>query len=63
MTSYVARRLMQTFPLLLLVSLFAFLVIRLAGDPMSMYGLNPNMTADDRAFVRSSTSSRLFTDA
>ncbi len=51
MTSFVARRLLQTVPLVLLISLFAFLVIRIAGDPMSMYGLNPNMTADDRARI------------
>lgn len=51
MTSFVARRLLQTVPLILLISLFAFLVIRVAGDPMSMYGLNPNMTADDRARI------------
>ena len=50
-TSFVARRLLQTVPLVLLISLFAFLVIRIAGDPMSMYGLNPNMTADDRARI------------
>ena len=51
MTSFVARRLLQTVPLVLLISLFAFLVIRIAGDPMSMYGLNPNMTAEDRARI------------
>ena len=51
MASYLARRLVQLVPLLLLISLFAFLVIRLAGDPMSMYGLNPNMTAEDRARI------------
>jgi peptide/nickel transport system permease protein len=50
-TSFVARRFLQTVPLVLLISLFAFLVIRIAGDPMSMYGLNPNMTADDRARI------------
>jgi peptide/nickel transport system permease protein len=49
--SFVARRLLQTVPLVLLISLFAFLVIRIAGDPMSMYGLNPNMTADDRVRI------------
>ncbi|MGH7894347.1 MAG: ABC transporter permease [Candidatus Binatia bacterium] len=51
MTSFLVRRLVQTVPLLLLISLFAFLVIRLAGDPMSMYGLNPNMTADDQTRI------------
>ncbi len=48
MGRYVARRLLQAIPLLFLISLFAFLLIRLSGDPMSMYGQNPNMTPEDR---------------
>lgn len=48
MIRYVVRRLLQAIPLLLLISLFAFLLIRLSGDPMSMYGQNRNMSAEDR---------------
>ena len=48
MTTYIARRLLQAIPLLLLISFFAFLLIRLSGDPMSMYGQNRNMSAEDR---------------
>jgi peptide/nickel transport system permease protein len=50
-TSFIVRRLLQTLPLVLLISVFAFVVIRLAGDPMSMYGFNANMTAEDRARI------------
>lgn len=48
MGRYIARRLLQMIPLLLVVSLCAFMLIRLGGDPMSMYGFNPNLTAEDR---------------
>src|SRR5690242_3939667 len=51
MTLFIARRLFQIVPLVLLVSMFAFAVIRAAGDPMSMYGMNPNMTAEDRGRI------------
>ena len=54
MASYLARRLLQLVPLLFLISLFAFMLIRLGGDPMSMYGLNPNLTAEDRERIISS---------
>jgi peptide/nickel transport system permease protein len=48
MGRYIARRLLQAIPLLLLISVFAFFLIRASGDPMSMYGVNPNMSAADR---------------
>ena len=51
MMLFVARRLVQSILLVLLVSVFAFVVIRAAGDPMSMYGMNPNMTPEDRARI------------
>ena len=45
---YFARRLLHMIPLLFVISLCAFMLIRLGGDPMSMYGFNPNLTAEDR---------------
>jgi peptide/nickel transport system permease protein len=45
---YLARRLLHMIPLLFIISLCAFMLIRLGGDPMSMYGFNPNLTAEDR---------------
>src|SRR5439155_16976068 len=48
MPHYVVRRLLQAVPLLFVVSLMTFLLIRLGGDPMSMYGFSPTMTPEDR---------------
>lgn len=48
MTQYILRRLLQAIPLLFLISLLAFMMIRLSGDPMSMYGQSSALTAADR---------------
>jgi peptide/nickel transport system permease protein len=48
MGQYVARRLLQAIPLLFLISLLAFMLIRMSGDPMSMYGQSSALTAADR---------------
>lgn len=48
MGPYVARRLLQAIPLLFLISLISFMLIRLSGDPMSMYGQSSALTAEDR---------------
>jgi peptide/nickel transport system permease protein len=45
---YILRRLLQAIPLLFLISLIAFMLIRLSGDPMSMYGQSSALTAEDR---------------
>jgi len=45
---YVARRLLQAIPLLFLISVISFMLIRLSGDPMSMYGQSSALTAEDR---------------
>ncbi|MGH2618773.1 MAG: ABC transporter permease, partial [Thermomicrobiales bacterium] len=45
---YLARRLLQAVPLLFLISLLAFMLIRLSGDPMSMYAQGSALTAADR---------------
>jgi peptide/nickel transport system permease protein len=45
---YIARRLLQAVPLLFLISLVAFMMIRLSGDPMSMYAQGSALTAADR---------------
>lgn len=51
MIRFIIRRLIQFVPLLLIISLLAFLLIRLSGDPMSMYGVNSSMSAEDRARI------------
>jgi peptide/nickel transport system permease protein len=48
MGQYVARRLLQAIPLLFLISLLSFMLIRMSGDPMSMYGQSSALTAADR---------------
>ena len=48
MGQYIARRLLQAVPLLFLISLLAFMMIRLSGDPMSMYAQGSALTAADR---------------
>jgi peptide/nickel transport system permease protein len=48
---YIVRRLLQAIPLLFLISLIAFMLIRLSGDPMSMYGQSSALTAEDRGRI------------
>jgi peptide/nickel transport system permease protein len=48
MGQYVARRLLQAVPLLFLISLLSFMMIRLSGDPMSMYATGSALTQADR---------------
>ncbi len=50
MARYIVRRFLQAFPLLLLISVVMFVLLRLIpGGPMAVYGNNPNMTAEDFA--------------
>jgi peptide/nickel transport system permease protein len=45
---YVVRRLLQAIPLLFLISLMSFMLIRMSGDPMSMYAQSSSLTEADR---------------
>jgi peptide/nickel transport system permease protein len=45
---YVLRRLLQAIPLLFLISLMSFMLIRMSGDPMSMYAQTSSLTQQDR---------------
>jgi peptide/nickel transport system permease protein len=45
---YVLRRLLQAIPLLFLISLMSFMLIRMSGDPMSMYAQSSSLTQEDR---------------
>ena len=48
MAAYVVRRLSQAVPLLIGISLVAFVMLRLApGGPMAVYAQNPSMTEAD----------------
>jgi peptide/nickel transport system permease protein len=48
---YIIRRGLLAVPLLFAISIFAFLLVRLSGDPMSMYGANSALSAQDRARI------------
>ena len=55
MSRYIARRLLQAIPLLLLVSVCVFGMLHLVpGGPMGVYGKNPNLTAEGLARLRAS---------
>jgi peptide/nickel transport system permease protein len=48
MTRYVARRILQTIPLLLLISIVVFMLMHLIpGGPLAAYENNPNISAAD----------------
>jgi peptide/nickel transport system permease protein len=53
MTRYLIRRLLQSIPLLLLVSVCVFLMIELSPiDPMAIYEDNPDLSHEDRMRIR-----------
>jgi peptide/nickel transport system permease protein len=45
---YVVRRLLQAVPLLFLISVMSFMLVRMSGDPMSMYAQSSSLTQEDR---------------
>jgi peptide/nickel transport system permease protein len=49
MTKYIIRRLLQSIPLLLLVSLLLFILLQAVGDPLATMGGRVPTRADDRA--------------
>ncbi|MBL8129263.1 MAG: ABC transporter permease [Thermomicrobiales bacterium] len=48
MGHYVVRRILQAVPLLFLISVMSFMLIRMSGDPMSMYAQSSSLTQADR---------------
>ncbi|MFN8665027.1 MAG: ABC transporter permease [Thermomicrobiales bacterium] len=48
MGQYVVRRILQAVPLLFLISVMSFMLIRMSGDPMSMYAQSSSLTQADR---------------
>ena len=51
MIGLIVRRLLLAVPLLFAISVVAFLLVRLSGDPMSMYGANSALSPQDRARI------------
>jgi len=54
MTKYVIRRLLQAIPLLILINIFVFFLLKFAGDPFGYLALDPTVSEEDRAFLRRS---------
>jgi len=52
MWSYLVRRILQAFLILLIITLICFILTRLSSDPMAEYANKPNMTAADREAIR-----------
>ncbi|HYU19102.1 MAG TPA: ABC transporter permease [Chloroflexota bacterium] len=52
MTRYIARRIIQTIPLLLLISMIGFAIIQATGDPLSAYTMEAALSKDDIARLR-----------
>ena len=52
MARYLARRLVQTIPLLLLISIIGFGIIQLTGDPLAAYTMETALSREDIARLR-----------
>ena len=52
MWSYLVRRILQGFMILLIITLLCFILTRLSSDPMAEYATRPNMTEADREAIR-----------
>lgn len=54
MSRYIIRRVLQAIPLLILVNILIFVIIKLAGDPFAYLAIDPAISEEDRAFFRRS---------
>lgn len=52
MTAYLIRRLLQTIPLLLFISLIGFAIIQATGDPLAAFTVDASLTGEDIARLR-----------
>lgn len=52
MWSYIARRLVQGFITLFIITILCFILTRLSADPLAQYATNPNMSAADKEALR-----------
>ena len=47
MARYIVRRLLISMPVLLVITVITFFLLRASGDPMAVYASNPSVTAED----------------
>jgi peptide/nickel transport system permease protein len=52
MTQYIIRRILQAIPLLILIAIFVFFLMKAAGDPLAELALDPRRTPEDQAIMR-----------
>lgn len=52
MTKYIIRRVIQAIPLLILINIFIFGLLKLAGDPFAAQMIDPNVSEEDMAYRR-----------
>lgn len=52
MTKYIIRRVLQSIPLLLFISVFVFILMKQAGDPFAYLAQDPTATEADRRLLR-----------
>ena len=52
MWSYLVRRFLQALLILLIITIFCFILTRLSSDPMAQYANKPGLTEADRAEIR-----------
>ena len=52
MTAYIVRRVIQTVPILLMLSVIGFIIIHSTGDPLAAYTVEASLTGDDIARLR-----------
>ena len=53
MTTYISRRLLQALPIMLMLSIFLFAIVRLMpGGPLAQAERNPNVTTEQLAIMR-----------
>lgn len=54
MTQYIIRRILQAIPLLILINIFIFILLKAAGDPFAAQALDPGISQEDMEWRRRS---------
>ncbi len=52
MTAFIIRRLVQAIPLVVLITVAVFILLKLSGDPLAYLAQDPRITEQDRLLVR-----------
>jgi peptide/nickel transport system permease protein len=52
MTAFIIRRLFQAIPLVILITIAVFILLKLSGDPLAYLAQDPRITEQDRLLVR-----------